>query len=119
MTVGLGAMLAVQAVSEPAERRRKAVRRGHGLLDRLEELRFGLLEGSVPTASLQRLRQELAGGEPADDPMLREVLAGIELRAAVELAKLQAAGARARPSLAHDVALAPVGETLPSQSAHS
>lgn len=90
---GLGAMLAVQAVDEPVERRRRAVRRGHTLLDRLEELRLGLLEGAVPMASLQRLRMELAGGDPTDDPALRAVLEGIELRAAVELAKLEAGGA--------------------------
>ena len=85
----LGAMLAVQAVDEPMERRRRAVRRGHSLLDRLEELRLGLLDGSVPVASLARLRMELAGGDLAAEPALRATLVAIELRAAVEIAKLE------------------------------
>jgi hypothetical protein len=89
----LGAMLALQAVADPAERRRRAVRRGHALLDRLEELRLGLLEGGVPQASLRHLRSGLAGDDLADEPQLRAVLEGIELRAAVELAKLEAGGA--------------------------
>ena len=86
---GLAGLLAVQAVGEPVERRRRAVRRGHDLLERLEELRLGLLDGSVPLASLRRLRLDLVRSEPVDEPVLREVLAAIELRAAVELAKLE------------------------------
>ncbi len=85
----LGVMLAVQAVDEPAERRRRAVRRGHSLLDCLEELRLGLLDGSVPVASLARLRMVLAGGDLAAEPALRATLVAIELRAAVEIAKLE------------------------------
>ena len=117
--VGLAGLLAVQAAGEQGERRRRAVRRGHDLLERLEELRLGLLDGSVPLASLRRLRLDLVRSEPVDEPVLREVLAAIDQRAAVELAKLELAVAPLRPTLSHDVALAPVGETLPPQLAHS
>ena len=89
------------------------------MLERLEELRFGLLDGSVPLASLRRLRLDLVRSEPVDEPVLREVLAAIDQRAAVELAKLELAVVPLRPTLSHDVALAPVGETLPPQLAHS
>ena len=43
----------VQAVDEPVERRRRAVRRGHSLLDCLEELRLGLLDGVGSGLSLR------------------------------------------------------------------
>lgn len=118
-SVGLSAMLAVQAADTPTERRRRAVRRAHDLLDRLDELRFGLLDGAVPMASLQALRPPLGGSDPVDEPGLRAVLEEIELRIAVELAKLQAGSPGQPLALEHDVALGPPSETLLSQQAHS
>jgi Class II flagellar assembly regulator len=46
----------------------------------------------VPMASLQGLRSALAVRDPIDDPELHELVASIELRAAVELAKLGVEG---------------------------
>ena len=73
-----------------AERRRRAVKRGSQLLDHLDELRRSLLVGGNPGASLAALRAELAD-EPGliADPELQSALADIELRAAVEIAKLE------------------------------
>ena len=62
------------------------------ILDVLDEVKLGLLEGGVSSAALDRLmlavRQER--GE-ADEPRLRNLLEEIETRAAVELAKLEVA----------------------------
>ena len=93
----LDAILALQELPDPAERRRRAVRRGHGVLDRLEELRLALVEGSLSPPVLERLRLELGRRERvADEPGLEGVLDEIELRATVELAKLEILGAADR-----------------------
>jgi hypothetical protein len=90
----LGAVLAVQAVDDPIVGRRRARERGDRLLDALEDLRLALLDGRLPPgklAALQQLVSEQRGR--ADDPKLAAVLDEIELRAAVELAKLEQAAA--------------------------
>ncbi len=59
------------------------------MLDRLEEIRVGLLTGSIPRDQLEaldRLVREQRG--QVADPRLGEILDEIELRARVELAKL-------------------------------
>lgn len=91
------ALLTLQDISMPiAGGRRRAVARGQALLDRLDELRLGLLDGAVPLATLERLRVELGnhiGGE--GDPRLADALLAVEVRCAVELAKLGLADAQA------------------------
>lgn len=83
------ALLALQEVDEAGSGRKRAVRRGNDLLDRLEEIRIGLLTGQLSRDRLQQLARLAREGRPAiDDPRLAEVLAEIELRAEVELAKL-------------------------------
>lgn len=85
----LDTLLAVQAYEEPAERKKRQARRGHDLLDGLDRLKAALLGGSVKVSELERLKDMLAlRRETTDDPRLDDVLAHIELRAAVELAKL-------------------------------
>jgi hypothetical protein len=98
-TVGVGsidALLALQEVGGPLERRRKAVRRAGVILDVLDEVKLALLDGGVPPAALERLvsavRLERGG---ADDPRLQGLLDEIETRAAVELAKLEMSRAAA------------------------
>lgn len=90
----LDALVALQAPSdEKARRRRRAVRRGEALLDRLDETRTALLDGSLPVAILQDLRAGLdTGRKDIDDPRLSELLREIEVRAAVEVAKLEREG---------------------------
>jgi len=86
---GIDALLALQGVEEPAERRRKAVKRGRSALDALDALKLGLLSGTFDTSALARLKSVTAGlVEPSGDPALDAVLAEIELRAQVELAKI-------------------------------
>lgn len=84
-----GLLLAVQCLPDATARRRRAVSRGRDMLDRLELLELGLLEGNVPPSVLVGLQRSLAEDVPdAGDPGLRSLLAEIEVRVAVELAKL-------------------------------
>jgi hypothetical protein len=86
----LDALLALQEVDGPLERRRKAVKRAGKILDVLDDVKLALLEGGMPPSALNRLvsaiREERGG---ADDPGLESLLNEIETRAAVELAKLE------------------------------
>jgi hypothetical protein len=88
----LDALIALQEVGGPLERRRKAVRRAGQILDVLDEIKLDLLDGGIPPATLDRLLQavRLEKGE-ADEPNLRDLLNEIETRAVVELAKLEMA----------------------------
>lgn len=85
----IGAMLAME---EEQSATNKPIRRGHRLLDNLEEVRYALLAGGVPESAMRRLQSEVAA-ERGDiiDPHLLEILDEIETRAAVELAKLDIA----------------------------
>ncbi len=85
----IGALLAMEEENSATD---KPMRRGHRLLDNLEEVRYSLLAGGIPESTLRRLQTE-AATERGDivDPHLREILEEIETRAAVELAKLDIA----------------------------
>ncbi len=85
-------VLAAQEVETATERggRREAVRRGELLLDELEHLRIAIVSGAVNSERLVALAAMVrARGEAVDDPELAAVIAEIELRVAVELAKRQ------------------------------
>ena len=82
-------LLALQEVTDATQSRRRAVRRGKDLLDRLDEIRHALLLGSISPDRLVALARALRDQRAQiDDPQLIGVLDEIELRAAVELAKL-------------------------------
>lgn len=84
----LDALIALQEVDDPVEKRRRAAQRGRTLLDQLDQLKAAMLAGKVSTAALQRIAEQLRGRSPSADPQLDDILAHIELRAEVELAKL-------------------------------
>ena len=87
---GLSALMALQGVESATERRRRAIRRGGGLLDRLDELKLALLSGEAGEGALERLGQGLREARTEDDdPGLTDLLNQIDLRAAVELAKAE------------------------------
>jgi len=95
-SVGIGAspavdsLLALQEVPEDPGRRRRAMKRGQELLDRLDEIRIALLSGRLPQDQLQKLAESLkTRKESVGDPKLAQILDEIEIRAAVELAKLE------------------------------
>lgn len=91
----LDAILALQEDGHTGERRKRAAKRGHDLLDALDQLKAALLNGRVPVADLKAIAARLSErAEMTGDPRLDEVIAHIELRAKVELAKLQARGTK-------------------------
>lgn len=88
---GIEALLAAQGVDDSLEResRRRMVKRGEDILDKLEELRRDLLLGEVPKENLIALAQMVRSRrDNIADPRLAGLLDEIELRAEVELAKL-------------------------------
>ena len=86
---GVNGLLTVQEIADPLEEKRRAIQHGEDLLDHLDELRHGLLTGRFPKAGLSRILTMVQDRSPqVTDPALREILQEIELRAAVELAKL-------------------------------
>lgn len=71
------------------EERKRRANRGHDVLDRLEQLRRGLLIGAVPKEQLADLARTMRERRDAGaDPQISRLLDEIELRAEVELAKL-------------------------------
>lgn len=92
----LDSILALQSVGDAASGRSKGLARGHHLLAMLDEVRDGLLSGTMSRATLHRLAGALsARSEYFSDPELQPVLDEIELRAQVELAKLEQAERKA------------------------
>lgn len=92
---GIEALIALQGIEDPTERRRRAVTRGRTALDALDELKLALLGGSLDAHVMNRLRVATAAlKELTGDPALDAVLGEIELRAEVELAKMASVLAR-------------------------
>lgn len=88
---GIDALLLVQSVDDATEReaRKRLIRRGEDILDKLEEIRHGLLLGTLPKEKLAELAQMVRERrENCQDPRLAALLDEIELRAEVEIAKL-------------------------------
>ncbi len=85
----LDALIALQAFDPQRPDRRKAIRRGHDLLDTLDAMRLALLDGEPSAESLDRLASLVAERGPRDDEEsgLESLLDDIDLRARVELAK--------------------------------
>src|ERR1700676_1704578 len=85
---GIDALIALQGVEDPVERRRRAVKHGSRALDALDELKLGLLAGTLDQATMLRLKAVAVDLHDASgDDRLDQVLAEIDLRVAVELAK--------------------------------
>ncbi len=86
----LDSILMLQGLDDSTDGRSKAVAYGEHLLDMLDEVRDGLLAGGVPRATLTRLAVAVTRRhDQFADPKLQIVLDEIELRAHVELAKLE------------------------------
>lgn len=85
---GLDAILALQAVGDFSQSRRKAVKRGTNLLDLLEDMKADLLIGHVTPQRLDAMVMQLGSLRERVDPAIDAVIDDIELRVRVELAKL-------------------------------
>lgn len=74
---------------EERERKKKQIKRGFTLLDKLEEIRQALLGGYISVDRLIEISRFVKEqGTTGSDPRLNEIIAEIELRVEVELAKL-------------------------------
>ena len=90
--MGVDALLALQDIGGPLERRRRAVGRAGRILDALDDIKAGLLGGELSSQDLDRLRRAVRDERAqTDDPALEAILDDVELRAAVEVAKLDQA----------------------------
>jgi phosphohistidine phosphatase SixA len=85
----VNAFLSIQEVDDPLTGRARAKQRAEDILDELDAMRDGLLAGTLPRESIIRLAGLVRVRRPeVTDLVLKEVLDEIELRAEVELAKL-------------------------------
>ena len=86
---GIDALIALQGIEDPLERRRRSVKHGRrGARTHSTRLKLGLLAGTLDHATLLRLKSvaaDLKNG--SGDEKLDQVLGEIDLRVAVELAK--------------------------------
>lgn len=91
-TTPVDSLLALQEVGDQGGGgNSKARQRAELMLERLEEIRTGLLLGAIPRSQLEDLaRAARESRETFLDPGLGEVLDDIELRARVEIAKYDA-----------------------------
>ena len=84
----LDSLMALQGIESPTERKKRAVAKGRKALDVLDDLKIGLLDGSVDQSTMARLKVAADGLlEETGDPGLDAVMGEIGLRVAVEIAK--------------------------------
>lgn len=91
--VRMQAPVLIAEIAAGHEREQRRRRHGHAaaLLDRLEALKCDIVLGRLESAALEGLQGALsAGGEVSADPVLEALVEAVELRAAVEIAKLKA-----------------------------
>lgn len=88
-------LLMLQEVDERQAGRKHAIKKGQTAIGYLEDVRYSLLMGRMPREVVSDL-QKLVNNwrEQTDDPKLNDILNDIELRAAVELAKIEAGRAK-------------------------
>ncbi|HEY4125343.1 MAG TPA: flagellar assembly protein FliX [Rhizomicrobium sp.] len=85
-------ILMLQGVDDSLSGRSKGLAHGEDLLDMLDEVRDGLLAGGISRTTLNKLATAVSKRQEGfADPKLQNVLDEIELRAKVELAKLEQA----------------------------
>ena len=86
----LNPLFALQEIDVDENPRGKALDRGFDMLDYLDGIKLSLLDGSISPNILNKLESLVeTWRENTDDPDLESVIDEIELRAAVELAKIE------------------------------
>jgi hypothetical protein len=89
----LDQLLALQEAAEPLTGRKRAISRASDMLDLLDDIKLGLLGGGIPRSTLGRLQMLVRESrDEFEDPRLKGVIDEIDLRAQVELAKLEIYG---------------------------
>jgi hypothetical protein len=87
----LDSILMLQGMDDSTDGRAKGQAHGEQLLNLLDAVRDGLLAGNIPRSTLNKLAVAVTRRHDLfADPRLQDVLDQIELRAHVELAKLEA-----------------------------
>lgn len=95
----IDALLMAQATEDPAQQKsRKRMReRAESLLDKLNDLKMAILMGNVTIGHMISIADVVAiHREKITDPDLSALLDEIDLRAQIELAKIQVAEAKAK-----------------------
>ena len=86
----VNSLFALQEVSEDFDGNAKSQKKAFEMLDYLEDIRLGLLTGDISVDLLNRLGDLTKNWrEKYTDPKLQSIIEEIELRSAVELAKLE------------------------------
>ena len=84
------AVVGMQEITDDNKDERGAKNRANLILDKLEDIRMGLLLGEIPKSNLEELSKVLrVARENSVDSKLLEIIEDIELRAKIELAKLE------------------------------
>ena len=88
------ALLSVQAAESPTERaaKKRMVQRGDDILKELDKLRHALLTGGLTIGQVVDIADVVASQrERVTDPRLTAILDEVDLRAQIEMAKIQMA----------------------------
>ena len=86
----LDSILMLQGMDDSTQGRSKGLAHGEQILELLDQVRDGLLAGGIPRTRLNRVAVAVTRRHDVfADPKLQDVLDQIELRAHVELAKLE------------------------------
>lgn len=89
-TGNLSGIFALQEISNDEFSRKRHITRGHDILDQLERLRTQILSGALSRETLHRIHTLITERmDQENDPSLHALLGEIELRAQVELAKIE------------------------------
>lgn len=80
-------LVTLAAIDPDRDRRRQQAERGHEGLDRLAALNAELIVGQPTPERLKQLADWVRQADAPEDPILAEIMAEIELRVRVELAK--------------------------------
>jgi MoaA/NifB/PqqE/SkfB family radical SAM enzyme len=84
------AVVVMKEITDDTKDERGAKNRANLILNKLEDIRMGLLLGEIPKSNLEELSKVLkVARENSVDTKLLEIIDDIELRAKIEIAKLE------------------------------
>lgn len=87
-TALIGSLFQIDAEDASMARRSRGIQQAEDMLGDLEQLQGAILSGRIDRSSLAGMAAKLDASETPDDPRLAAIHADIQLRVAVELAKL-------------------------------